>query len=54
MKECCGKVSSDVPKFPGSPSGGKQTSGATKHGRMKTAGKVEGSKEAPKGMPTIH
>ncbi len=54
MKECCGKVSSDVPKYTGTPSGGKQTSGATKHGRMKTAAKVEGSKESPKGMPIIH
>lgn len=52
MKEYCGKCSSDVPKFPGAPSGGKQTSGKTKHARMKSAAKVEGN--SPKGMPTIH
>ncbi len=52
-KDCCGKCSSDIPK--GGGGFGKstmQTSGKTKHSRMKGAEKVEGS--SPKGMPTIH
>jgi hypothetical protein len=52
-KECCGKVSSDIPKGGGGFGlSSKQSSGKTKHNRMKVAEKVEGS--SPKGMPTIH
>lgn len=45
-----GKVSSDIPKGKKDPSGGKQTSGKTRHARMSTGKKVEGDK--PKGMPS--
>lgn len=49
-----GKLNSDIPKSGGAGHNlsSKQSSGKTKHSRMKVAPKVEGDR--PKGMPTIH
>lgn len=48
-----GKVNSTIPSGGGGfGTSSKQSSGKTKHSRMKMAPKCEGS--TPKGMPTIH
>lgn len=49
MKET-GKVDSTLPKYPGTPSSGKEGSGEKRHERMNTMKKVE----TLKGFPTTH